>query len=122
MTSISFPPPAPAMSLNDRHHWAQQRRLTKLWRTATATHARAQRVGAHGPSIVAISLPVKSLKQRRDPHNLTPTLKACVDGLVDTGVFVDDDSTRVATLEPRVHLRSERPEVVITITPIGVGS
>lgn len=41
-------------------------------------------------------------KRRRDPANWEPTAKAVMDGLVDAGVFVDDDHTHVTGPDMRI--------------------
>ena len=53
--------------------------------------------------------------ERSDPSNWTPTTKACVDGLVDAGVWPDDDQKWVWTSEPTF---TQGGQVVITLTPI----
>lgn len=115
MIVIRFPPPGPLMSLNDRQHWAVRARATKAWRTA-AYFAAVQ----HGPkdkplsrSVITVALPVQA-RRRRDPHNYAPTLKACIDGMVDADLWPDDTPEYVATAEPVLHLGSE---VIVTITP-----
>ena len=84
-----FHPPATAITLNQRHHWAAHARLVKEWRTAGMLYARKARIGPQPPSRIAVTLPVTG-RRRRDPHNWTPTVKAIVDGLVDAGVIRDD--------------------------------
>lgn len=104
MITLNFPAPAPLLSLNDRGHWAQKARHVALWRHASNVAAMAAE--RHGlrrrqpRSVVRLTLPVRSVKQRRDPHNYTPTTKAVVDGLVDAGLWPDDTSEYVVTLEP----------------------
>jgi len=114
---IRFPPPAKPLNMNERLHWSQRARRTKAWRQAAATAAMAIKKSQRGqpPSTVSISLPVRSLKVRRDPSNWAPTLKAAIDGLIDAGVFPDDDSRWVTTFEPAFHLGSQDPDAVMTI-------
>lgn len=110
--TIRFPPPGPLLSLNDRQHWAAKARLVREWRTAAFYAA----VGEHrglGPSIVAVTLPVKS-NRRRDPHNLHPTVKAVIDGLVDAGCWPDDTPEWVTTTEPVLEVNGRL--VVVTLT------
>jgi hypothetical protein len=103
-TTITFARPAPLLSLNDRHHWAHRSRVNKLWRTAA--HTAACTIGppsarrANGRVLIAVTLPVRSVKVRRDPHNFVATIKPIIDGLVDAGVVPDDDSRWVVTAEP----------------------
>ena len=113
---LSFGQPAPLLSMNDRHHWRTRNRLVKLWRTTTRDYAKLTG-SPHGPSIVAVRLPVRD-SRRRDPHNYYPTVKAIVDGLVDAGIWPDDTPEYVTTVEPVLVLnRTPFPLVVVTITP-----
>jgi crossover junction endodeoxyribonuclease RusA len=44
---------------------------------------------------------------RYDPMNFTATTKPAIDGLVDAGVVVDDDSAHVHEVAPEIHLPPE---------------
>lgn len=85
-------PKALWMSLNDRTHWAEKARRTKALRCLG--YSRGGSTGRHGTSHVAafIGYPRNG---RADPANAAPTIKALIDGLVDAGVFEDDDSTHL---------------------------
>lgn len=123
-TVIEFPAPAPLITMNQRHHWHEQRRLTRLWRAAAhqAAHGHIPPGTTLPPSIVAIELPVFG-KRRRDPHNYFSTVKPVVDGLVDAGLWDDDTPEWVTTIEPALIPHSSRADYVlnartrITITP-----
>lgn len=79
------------LSLNDRMVWQMKQRLTKPWRDAAHTLARAQRIPAC--SRVKIELFYTPRDSRaRDPLNLVATLKPIEDGIVDAGVIPDDSS------------------------------
>lgn len=78
-------------------------------------YARRAKLGPQPPSLVTVTLPVSG-NRRRDPHNWTPTVKAIVDGLVDAGVWPDDNSDWVATVEP--VLDATATQVVVAITPL----
>lgn len=67
------------------------------------------------PSRVTVTLPVSG-NRKRDPHNWTPTVKAIVDGLVDAGVWPDDNSDWVTTNEP--VLDTTATQVAVRITPL----
>lgn len=104
MIVIRFPPPAPTLNMNDRKHWAAKAKAAAAWREAAgwAAHDAANNgLQRNQPfSVVQLVIPVRSLKVRRDPSNWYPTVKAVVDGLVDAGVFADDSSKHLATVEP----------------------
>lgn len=80
------------MSLNDRHHWREKAKRTKALRCLA--YSRGGSTGRHGTSHVAafIGYPRNG---KADPANAAPTVKALIDGLVDAGVWPDDDSTWV---------------------------
>jgi crossover junction endodeoxyribonuclease RusA len=121
-TLIEFQLPARLMSMNDRYHWSEQRRLARAWREAAAFHALDQVRPPRllGPSLVELELPVVG-NLRRDPHNYAPTLKHTVDGLVDAGLWPDDTPEHVRTLEPRLvvitRASAQLARVRIHITP-----
>lgn len=99
---IRFAPPARPLNMNDRSHWAVKAKATAAWREAAffAVRQRWPRCEPRPFSVVQLVIPVRSLKVRRDPSNWYPTVKAVVDGLVDAGVFADDSSKHLATVEP----------------------
>lgn len=106
--TITFDAPAPALNMNHRG-WPVRWRLTKAWREAT--WAAAVQIPARDrkrpASWVTVVLPVPD-RRRRDPHNLTPTLKAIVDGLVDAGLWPDDTPEFVTTTEPVLDVQRPR--------------
>lgn len=76
------------LTANQRLHWR-----AKAERTATLRHLTNVIVPNQEPfphrvrCIVHVAYPDK---RRRDVHNLMPTIKACIDGLVDAGWLTDD--------------------------------
>lgn len=96
---IEFEPPAKLISMNDRLHWAAKARLTASWRQAAFYAARDAQLGSLPPSTVTVGLPVRD-SRRRDPHNYFATVKPIVDGLVDAGLWPDDNSEWVTVTEP----------------------
>lgn len=81
------------MSANQRLHWASRSNLTAAWRHAAGWNARHTKVPALGPTLVVAELHmVPRRRVRIDPANYAPTAKACVDGLVDAGIWPDDSS------------------------------
>jgi len=57
-------------------------------------------------------------KRRRDGVNHNAMLKSAQDGIVDSGVAVDDDSLHWSTLEPEFSIDKQLSRVEITITRI----
>ncbi|MGY1500838.1 hypothetical protein ACW4TU_30375 [Streptomyces sp. QTS52] len=62
-----------------------------------------------------------STKGRRDPANWYPSFKACVDGLVDAGLFEDDDHTRVLGPDMRLGSVRDRDQLVLVVRALGPG-
>jgi crossover junction endodeoxyribonuclease RusA len=123
--TIQFPAPTDRLSLNDRHHWARRARATKLWRTAAwaaAVNGLGRRRAGHylPPCMVLVTFSVTT-NRHRDAHNQAPTVKACVDGLVDAGVWPTDDERWVTVLDPRFEHRADR-QVVIQLIPRADGA
>lgn len=94
---IDLPYTAPPLTANQRLHWAPKAELVKQIRGDVATLARSKRLPL-GLDRIEVTLHWQAPdRRRRDSDNLYPTLKACIDGLRDAGVVVDDDSTRVTS-------------------------
>lgn len=95
MTTLTFTIPADLwMSANDRMHWAPKAKRTRGLRETGYAVAMEQAPGTPGTCHVAafIGYPRGG---KADPANAAPTVKALIDGLVDAGVWPDDDSTYV---------------------------
>jgi len=106
-TIIKFAAPAPLLNLNDRMHHMKKAALVRQWREAAQVAACSlgpPSKRAHPPSLVRVTLPVKSLSTRRDPHNFVATVKPIIDGLVQAGVWPDDTAEWVSVLEPAFHV------------------
>ncbi len=57
--------------------------------------------------------------RRRDDVNHLAMLKAAYDGIVASGLLVDDDFTHLQTLPPKFLIDRENPRVELLITKIG---
>jgi hypothetical protein len=115
--TFTFRAPGPYMSMNDRDHWQAKRRKVKGWRR-TAWAAAGRVAGfCPTPADVWIALDVPD-RRRRDPHNLYPTIKAIIDGMVDAGCWPDDTPEYVTTHEPTFHVvpRGQAKCVTVTVT------
>lgn len=90
--TLNIPAPAAFMSLNDRRHWAHRAKLTRLWRSAAHVYARQAKLPKGLPAAHTEVRVVKATGRAYDVHNLVPTAKACIDGLVDYGLLADDSN------------------------------
>lgn len=103
------------LSLNDRDHFRARAVKVKAWRTYAEQAARAAGVPTLARATITGHI-YKNRAGRYDPHNLFPTLKACIDGIVDAGVLADDDHTHLrAALEHGGIDRTQPPHIIITI-------
>jgi crossover junction endodeoxyribonuclease RusA len=102
--TLTFPQPAPRLSMNGRYHHMQRYTLTNKWRNsafiAATQHPYMAPTLKPLPCFVRVTFPVKD-NRRRDSDNPAPTVKAIVDGLVDAGVWPDDTPEWVETLGSR---------------------
>jgi hypothetical protein len=89
-----------------------QAKLTKAWRQASAAAATGLPPFAGQVHITAHIF--KPRAGRYDTNNLAPTTKACVDGLVDAGLLVDDSTEWVIGPDHR-HGGKGSPEIVLEI-------
>jgi hypothetical protein len=71
--------------------WRVEADLVAVWRETAGWSARAAQVPALGPSRVVAELIMTPRRTARlDPANWAPTAKACLDGVVDAGIWPDD--------------------------------
>ncbi len=59
--------------------------------------------------------------RRRDPANWYPSFKAAVDGLVDAGLFDDDDHTRVVGPDMRLGRVVKGGQIVLVVSGLAPG-
>lgn len=87
---------------NQRLHWSPKAERTKAIRTLAAMASRGC------PRLQQVALAVRITwpdRRRRDAHNMQPTLKACIDGQMDSGLLRDDSdhfirAMSIATTDP----------------------
>src|SRR6266702_423179 len=112
---IELPAATKLLSSNGREHWRVRARETAGLRETAAWLARMQRIPrlerAH---VLARYHPPD--RRRRDPANLYPSVKACVDGLTDAGVWADDDAAHVTGPDMRLGQVQPPGRLVLTIT------
>ncbi len=95
-STVTVQGPPRLLTSNLRLHWATLALLTRQWREAAHWAAKAARLprGLDRVHIVAYVHPAKG-GRLRDCHNVYPTGKAAVDGLVDYGLIEDDDDAHL---------------------------
>lgn len=81
---------------NYRNGWRRNAVLVKHWREQAFWYAKAVKLPTGLAKVHILATFQFRDNRRRDVHNLMPTLKAVVDGLVDYGL-IPDDSTRYLT-------------------------
>lgn len=89
---LDVPRPADWLNANRRQHWTAHATAVRAWREAAGWAAKAAKLPALGPSRVVAELVMCPRRTARiDPANWAPTAKAVVDGLVDAGIWPDDN-------------------------------
>ena len=88
------------LSSNGRYHWAQKARRTRSIRTRAfmlgLAALRAGNVTANTGKTHVHVLVGYPTARKADPPNSYPSVKAAIDGLVDAGIFPDDNSEHVS--------------------------
>lgn len=107
----------PMLNLNQRMHWAKKAQLTKHWRTLTLANAMAADLPRNLDRVHITAHIIKPTNRAYDVHNLLPTLKAAVDGLVDYGLIPDDTNAHLVGPDLRQGGKGEAG-VTITITEL----
>lgn len=114
--AFTLPLPPKELSPNARVHWRAKHNHTKAYRrdcgwTAKGAlleweaehHATTAMFPLRAPVTAHVTFVVPD-KRRRDLDNLSASMKAAWDGIVDAGVLVDDSSE---------HLQHAAPELVV---------
>jgi crossover junction endodeoxyribonuclease RusA len=99
--TLSMPVVGTWLSDNDRGKWQAHHRTIAAWREAAAWSAQSARLPRLARAFILAELRFTT-NRRRDPNNWYPTAKAAIDGLVDAGVFVDDNERVVIGPDMRI--------------------
>ena len=106
------------LNSNDRDgHWARRKRITEALREAAGWAARAERIPRLKRAYV-LGVYEPPDRRRRDPANLYPSFKACVDGLVDARVLPDDDAAHLDGPDMRLGAVCRRGRLVLHVTEL----
>lgn len=115
---LELPKLADWLNLNQKQHWAKTAKLAKAWRHGANIIARQHRLPKGLQRVQVDAYAWKNSRRVYDPHNLMPTLKPVIDGLVDYGLIPDDNTTHLAG--PFIHHGGYGPEkLVLVIQPVG---
>lgn len=118
--TINRPQHLKFMNANQRLHHHQRANLTRQWRALGRTAGETLQANnpTHYSRATVTYTTTKTTRRRYDPPNLYPTYKAILDGLVDAGIF-DDDNSDIITQHTftRGNLGTIE-QATITITPL----
>ena len=117
--TVELPAGMPLLNANRRQHWAAKAKLTRALREAALVCARRD----HVPPLQRAHIVVEYRppdRRRRDVHNLFPSAKACVDGVVDAGVLRDDADQYLIGPDMRLGEPEKQGRLVLHITELEV--
>jgi len=109
--------PADWINSNQRLHRMAVAKLTKAWRAAGFAAAAQHGWEPYTGKVHIVAHIWKPRAGRYDPNNLWPTVKAAIDGVVESGLLVDDDHLHVEGPDMR-HGGRGAPALVLTIREI----
>lgn len=117
MTKLHFELPRDLiLSANQRQHWAHKARTTTKLRSlahyTTIPHIHHLRLEPLGRAHLTVRVGWPD-KRRRDVANLSPTIKALIDGIVDAGLLPDDDDRHLVGPDLRPYVAGKRGVVVL---------
>jgi crossover junction endodeoxyribonuclease RusA len=107
------------LTANQRLHFHAKGRVVRQWRDATAWQCRGMGLSFPGGARIIAELRFLGVR-KRDPNNWADTAKAVVDGLVDAGLFPDDDPRYVIGPDMRLGapvLALADEELIVHIFP-----
>lgn len=109
------------LSANQRLNWRRKAERSRWLRTAARASAAAYRqsLGQRAPLEVKVRCEVQVAwpnRRRRDVHNLMPTVKPCIDGIVDARVLHDDSDQHLLGPDLRVTEQLCDPRYACTLT------
>jgi Holliday junction resolvase RusA-like endonuclease len=95
--TLALPYLAPPLTLNQRMHWAPRNRITQEIKQAVYVLAHGVNL-PQGLDRVTVTLHWRpATTRKRDNDNISPTLKAAVDGLVMYGLVQDDNTDHLTS-------------------------
>lgn len=109
-------PPTP----NSRRHWRSVAKDSAEWKTRAWAEATLTRAGDWEP-IAACTMHVEFVvpdRRRRDLDNLIASTKPLTDGIVLSGLLVDDSTEVIREVSYSVRYEKGVDATVYTITPV----
>ncbi len=86
---------------NQRLFWRERAKRTAAWRRSAHEAALTSGIRRMDKAWLVVDVSFADVR-RRDPANWHPTAKACVDGMVDAGLFPDDDANHILGPDMRI--------------------
>ena len=117
--TVELPAELPLVNANKRLHRMRQADLTKAIRAAAFVMAKNGKVPALQRAHIICEFRPPD-RRRRDVHNLYPSAKAAVDGLVDAGVLPDDSDEYLIGPDMRVGTVVLGGQLLLHITELEV--
>jgi len=120
---LTIPAPAIWLNANQRTDLRRQTPDRRAWRDAGRVYAMQAKLPKLQRAHILAELCFADAR-RRDVHNLYPTIKALVDGLIDFGLLPDDDHLHLVGPDlrygPRIAKRvgGVSGEVRLTVTDL----
>lgn len=100
-------------------HHMQRSKLVKEWREATETVALARKIPKRLKAVEIKFTPHRRNRQgRADTGGHFPVAKACIDGLVDAGILIEDGPDIVRRLIFEAPIISGESKVILEITEL----
>ena len=120
MTHVLTIPGNPPITANQSRAWTwpKVRKHIAAIRAQAAWIARQQHLPTLGPSEVAFTWYCDN--RRHDVDSISVFGKACVDGLVDAGVWADDNPNYITAIHLYHAYDKHEPRVEVRITPATV--
>jgi len=111
------------LTANERKHRMQVARATKVLRHAACMQAQTVRATPFERAHVIVTVAWPN-RRRRDVLNIAPTIKACIDGMTDAGLWDDDDDRHLIGPDFRVsgELSGVKDTTRLTFTIEEVGA
>ena len=120
---IPLLPPSPNATRRDTH-WTARARVDRLWRSEGRLGGLTAIGKGKPPRWQKVMLSITFFlpdKRRRDPSNLVGSegVKGLIDGLVDAGIIVDDNTNVIVEYGPfQFTYRKGQPGTRITVVPV----